>query len=104
MQIVGESNLTTLPEESRASFEVADQRRTHLRITPPGDLEQTLREMVAQTDGDEKKIQELQRKPFAVKVEVVGQMDLFDPQEWSPPSPTGYGGYGASAGGYGGAR
>jgi hypothetical protein len=103
-QIVGESNLTTLPEQSRASFEVADHRRTHLRITPPEDFEQKLREAIAQTECDEKKLQELQRKPFPVNVEVVGQTDLFDSQEWSPPSPTGYGGYDNPAGGYGGAR
>jgi hypothetical protein len=105
-QIIGESNLTTLPEESRASFEVVDHRRTHLRITPPEDLEQTLREAIAQTEGNERKLQELQQKPIAVKLEVVGQMDLFDPQEWrpqAPPAQPGYGGYGTSAG-YGGAR
>jgi hypothetical protein len=104
LQLIGESNLTTLPEESRASFEVADHRRTHLQITPPQDLEQTLREAIAQTKGDEKKLQALQQKPIAVKLEVVGQMNLFDPQEWSPRSPTGYGGYDTSGGGYGGTR
>jgi hypothetical protein len=106
-QIIGESNLTTLPEQSRASFEVVDKRRTHLRITPPDDLEQMLRQAIAETEGDEKKLQELQQKAYAVKLEVVGQMDLFNPQEWSPPpaGPSGgYGSYGTTRGGYGGAR
>jgi hypothetical protein len=95
-QIIGESNLSTLPSESRASFEVANHRRTHLRITPPDDLERALREAVAQTDGELKRLQELQQKALAVKLEVVGQAELFDPQEWSPAP--------QYAPGYGGAR
>jgi hypothetical protein len=74
--LIGEGNMTTLPVESRATIEVIAGRRTHLRITPPADLEKTLREDIGKALGDETKLAAEIRKARPVKLEVVGQQGL----------------------------
>jgi hypothetical protein len=81
----------TLPAESRATIQVVDSRRTHLRVIPPDDLEKTLREDIAKALGDEQKMSEEQLKLRPVKLEVVGQKDLIDPEKFLPKS-SGFGG------------
>jgi hypothetical protein len=102
MELFGASNLATLPDTSRATIEVVEGRRTHLRITPPDKLETVLREEIAKTLGDVAKIAAEQQKPRPVQLEAVGQTDMFEPEKLELQPRGGTPGYGTA--GYGGAR
>jgi len=93
-ELVHDANLNVLPAESRAEFEVIDARRTHLRATLPTDLQKTLQDEITSLFAAPDKYTEVRHKPLPVKLEVVGQTDIVQPEKDR--------GEGVYAGGYGG--
>jgi hypothetical protein len=104
--IVSPSSNAVLPDESKCVVDVVDGRRTHLRITPPDDLEEVLRAQIEQSLDDEKAFQTLQLQRHPVKLETLGQQETIDIQALysRPGGPYGRGaGYGGGLGFGGGA-
>jgi hypothetical protein len=107
-ELVHELNMNDLPAESRAEFDVVHGRRTHLRVSLPKEWEKTLQDEITGTLADPEKYNEVPHKPRPVKLEVVGQLDMVEPeldrQEGVGASGygrTGYGGAGRRGAGYG---
>jgi hypothetical protein len=97
----GDEPTGSLPDESRITIDVQPGRRAHLRITPPDDLEETLRAEVARSLGHPEQYHAAQLKRRPVTVEFAGQLDALDLQELSTRPGGPYGTPSNTPGGFG---
>lgn len=71
-----EQILTELPTDQKATFEVVDGRRAHLRVTPPDGFEDQARAALEESFEDDERLQALLDRVWPVKVEFLGQQEI----------------------------